>query len=80
MSGDGIPATHLAAFDVGEIDRLIEALQELRNADDPDEVQVWMVAVSTGFDSESDAAVAIQRSDSQAVQDFFFPHGDVSMN
>ena len=80
MSGDGIPATHLAVFDIDEIDRLIEALQELRNADDPDEVQVWMVAISTGFDSESDAAVAIQRSDSQAVQDWLFPHGDVTLN
>ncbi|MYI67294.1 MAG: hypothetical protein F4103_00495 [Boseongicola sp. SB0673_bin_14] len=79
MSGDGIPATHLAVFDVGEIDRMIEALQELRNADDPDDVQVWMAAVSTCIDGD-DAVVVVQRSDSQDVRDFFFPHGDVTLN
>ena len=77
--GDSIPATHLAVFDIDELDRLIEALQELRNADDPDEVQIWMAAASTCID-DSDAVVVVQRSDSQDVQDFFFPHGDVTLN
>ena len=76
---DSIPATHLAAFDVGEIDRLIEALQALRNADDPDEVAVWMAAVSLGG-YESDAVVVLQRDDSQSVQDWLYPHGDVTLN
>lgn len=78
MGDDRVLVTHLAVFDADELGRIIHALRELRDAGDPDEVQVWMAAVST--DGESDAAVMIQRSDSQLVQDWLYPHGDVSLN
>lgn len=78
MGDDRVLVTHLAVFDADELGRIIHALRELRDAEDPDEVQIWLAAVS--MDGESDAAVMVQRSDSQAVQDFFFPHGDVTLN
>lgn len=72
-------ASHFVILERDDLLDLSESLAELAHADNPDDFALGVGAFATSTGSD-EVIVMFQRHDSQAAQDWMYPHGDVSLN